>query len=93
MHVKIWSKDHCPYCVMAVKACDQLSDILDDFEYEVVKLGVDFEVEDFTNEFMYAKSLPQIKVDGRHVGGWSPFKEIVTTEIRNYDGNIGSPTK
>ena len=41
MHVKIWSKDHCPYCVMAVKACAQLSDILDDFEYEVVKLGVD----------------------------------------------------
>mgnify|MGYP003625425629 FL=1 len=37
MHVKIWSKDHCPYCVMAVKACAQLSDILDDFEYEVVK--------------------------------------------------------
>jgi len=36
----------------------------------VLKLGIDYEVEDFTAHFPYAKTVPQIYLDGKHIGGY-----------------------
>ena len=44
MHVKIWSRDNCPFCASAQLVCERL-DKSTDFSYEVVKLEVDYEVE------------------------------------------------
>jgi len=38
--------------------------------YTVLKLGIDYEVEDFTAHFPYAKTVPQIYLDGKHIGGY-----------------------
>ena len=86
MHVKIWSRDNCPFCAKAQLVCERL-DKSTDFSYEVVKLEVDYEVEDFTSHFPYATTVPQIVMDGRHIGGWEQFREITN----NIEGNTGSP--
>ena len=86
MHVKIWSKDNCPFCASAQLVCERL-DKSTDFSYEVVKLEVDYEVEDFTSHFPYATTVPQIVMDGKHIGGWEQFREITN----NIEGNTGSP--
>jgi glutaredoxin len=66
--------------------CERL-DKSTDFSYEVVKLEVDYEVEDFTSHFPYATTVPQIVMDGKHIGGWEQFREITN----NIEGNTGSP--
>jgi glutaredoxin len=76
MHVKIWGKDNCPSCVNAESACRHLERAVKDFSYEVVKLEVDYEVEDFTSHFPYATTVPQIVMDGKHIGGWDQFVKI-----------------
>lgn len=76
MHVKIWSREQCHFCDSAERACERLDKSADDFSYEVVKLDIDYEVEDFTSHFPYTKTVPQIEVDGKHVGGWDQFREI-----------------
>ena len=47
-------------------------------EYIVLKLGVDYEVEDFTSHFHYAKTVPQIYFNGKHIGG---YEDLVTNFV------------
>ena len=63
--VIIYSKAGCVYCDMAKALCEQRG-----VEYEVLMLGVDYEVEDFTNHFPYATTVPQIYFTGKHIGGY-----------------------
>jgi glutaredoxin 3 len=70
--VTIYSRDGCLYCDKAAALC-KAKDIL----YTVLKLGVDFEVEDFNSRFPYATTVPQIYVDGKHIGGYDNLLDIV----------------
>jgi len=81
MFIKIWSRDNCSYCDLAAEACQQLSEDLSDFSYEIVKLDVDFQPEDFTSHFPYATTVPQIVVDGKHIGGWNDFQPLWEDEL------------
>ncbi len=63
--VTIYSKDGCVWCDAAESLCKEKGE-----EYIVLKLGVDYEVEDFTSHFPYAKTVPQIYVNGNHIGGY-----------------------
>ena len=60
--VEIFSKDNCPYCVKA-KA------LLDDNGYTEIKVGEGIDREDFLAKFPGHKTVPQIIIDGKHIGG------------------------
>ena len=81
MFVKVWGKDNCNYCDLTIEACQQLAEEMPNFSYEVVKLEVDYEVEDFTSHFPYATTVPQVVVDGKHIGGWDDFQGIWEREL------------
>lgn len=63
--IVIYSKDSCPFCEMAISLASST-----DKEVTVLKLDVDYTVEDFQAKFPYAKSVPQIIVDEEHIGGY-----------------------
>lgn len=63
--VTIYSRDDCVWCDRAAALCKAKGLV-----YTVLKLGIDYEVEDFTSHFPYAKTVPQIYLDGKHIGGY-----------------------
>ena len=72
MRVEIYSKDNCPYCDMAIRKAEQMEDTT----LKVLKLNVDFDRDKLMDWFPGARTFPQIKVDGRSIGGWDQFKGI-----------------
>ena len=72
MHrVTIYSKDGCVWCDMAEALCKEKGT-----DYIVLKLGVDYEVEDFNSHFPYAKTVPQIYFNEKHIGGYKDLVNI-----------------
>jgi len=60
----VYSKDDCPYC-------DRIQKVLELTQQNFVryKLGVDFEKEEFYNEFGQGSTFPQVIYDGEILGG------------------------
>jgi glutaredoxin len=46
-------------------------------EMSVLKLGTDYSVEEFQAKFIYAKTVPQIILNGEHIGGYQDLKDLV----------------
>ena len=76
MKAEIWSKDFCPYCVKAKKLLTELNIPYDEY---IISMGMG-ESTPAPNQFYAtkaqlleklptAKTVPQIWIDGRHVGG------------------------
>jgi glutaredoxin len=42
---------------------------------QIKKLDRDYTVEDFTSKFPYAHTVPQIELDGEHIGGYQDLKD------------------
>lgn len=66
MSVVVWSKENCPFCV---KAKDLLSKMGFTFEERVI--GDQWTKEELILVAPDAKSVPQIFIDGIHVGGYT----------------------
>lgn len=86
MNAEIYTKDMCPYCVKAKKILTQL-----DIPYTEYKIsaGMNESVPE-ANQFYVtraqlleklptAKTVPQIWIDGRHVGGCDQLEQAVKT--------------
>lgn len=58
------------YCDMAIELA--LSKGIDT---QIKKLDRDYTVEDFTSKFPYAHTVPQIELDGEHIGGYQDLKD------------------
>ena len=43
----------------------------------ILKLGKDFSREELFEQFPTARTFPQIKIDGKVIGGWDAFKAVV----------------
>jgi len=67
MEVIIYSKENCPNCVKA-KA------LMDKYSPTIFKMGEDISRDAFFEKFPNAKTVPQIEIDGEHIGG---YKELV----------------
>ena len=63
--IEIWSKPACPYCVKAKNLCEQQG-----YEYSYKMLDEDFSREELFEEFPGARTFPQIRVDGKNIGGY-----------------------
>ena len=70
--VTIYSRDGCVYCDMAVALAEKKN-----MEISVLKLGTDYSVEEFQAKFIYAKTVPQIVLDGEHIGGYQDLYNLV----------------
>lgn len=60
------------YCDMAIELA--LSKGIDT---QIMKLDRDYTVEDFTSKFPYAHTVPQIELDGEHIGGYQDLKDKI----------------
>lgn len=76
MNIEIYSKDQCPYCDMAVHKAQAMIQEGSDISYSVFKLGVDFGREEMLENFPGARTFPQIRIDGKNIGGWLEFQKI-----------------
>ena len=76
MNIEIYSKDHCPFCDMAIFKAQSMVQETNEHSCIVKKLGEDFNREEMLKLFPSARTFPQIKVDGKSIGGWDKFKDI-----------------
>lgn len=68
MKVVIYGKMKCKFCAYAKDLC-----INEKLEFDYVDIGEDMEARQFVVEDLKAKTVPQIFVDGKHVGGYDDF--------------------
>jgi glutaredoxin len=64
MNFTIYSKDGCPYCSKVEKVLN-----LSNLQYEVKKLDVDFNREDFYNKFGKGATFPRVLLNDSLIGG------------------------
>jgi glutaredoxin 3 len=62
---KVYSKDNCPYCVKAKNLLKARG-----IEFTEIKIGVDITRDEFLATFPNASTVPQIILEGEHVGGY-----------------------
>jgi glutaredoxin 3 len=72
MNVVIWSKYHCPYC-------DQAKSFLKNkgLDFEERKIGDGWTKEDLLEALPSAKSVPQIFIDDKYIGGFQNLVEYL----------------
>ena len=70
--VEIWGKRNCPYC-NKTKQMSQKSGL----NYIYHQLDEDFTKEEFLEKFPDAKTFPQIIVDGKSIGGFTDFRDLL----------------
>ena len=67
----VWSKPNCPFCVKAKALLDQKG-----IEYEVREIGSGFTREDLLAAVPQAKTVPQIFLDNKLVGGYTELESL-----------------
>lgn len=72
MMVEIWGKPNCPYCEQAKTICET-----QDIDYTYKQLDTDFTREEILEEFPGARTFPQVKVNGRAIGGYTELREHI----------------
>ena len=75
MNIEIYSKDQCPYCDMAIRKAQELTDA-NKASHQVFKLNEDFSREELFEKFPTARTFPQITIDGEGIGGWQEFQNV-----------------
>jgi glutaredoxin 3 len=69
--IKIWGKPRCPYCDKAIALCTK-----EGLKYTYYQLDEDYTKEELLELFPNVKTLPQITIDNKYIGGYM--------ELRNY---------
>lgn len=70
MKAVIWSKNNCPFCDQAKKLLD-----LRAIAYEERNINDGYDKEDLLAAVPGARTLPQIFLDDRYVGGFNELKQ------------------
>jgi glutaredoxin 3 len=77
--VKVYATGTCPYCVKAKALLDKLG-----IPYKEIRLDLDPGARsDFARETNSARTVPQIIIDGKCVGGYTELTEL------HMDGGLG----
>ena len=66
MQAIVWSKDFCPYCIKAKAALKKAGVV-----YEERVVGGGWTREQLLEDIPNARSVPQIFIDGNHIGGYN----------------------
>lgn len=76
--VKIYGKENCIWCERAIELAEKHH-----FDYTYKKIE-DREVRDTLLKLLPdVKTVPQIWFDGKHIGGYDEFKELMDGKHRN----------
>ena len=70
--VEIWGKSHCPYCDRAKRLCDK-----EGLYYTYHQLDEDYTKEELFELFPNTRTLPQIIVDNKHIGGFMDLRTFL----------------
>ena len=70
MKAVIWSKYHCPFCDQAKALLTQKG-----IEFEEKKIGDGYTKEDLLESVPTARTVPQIFLDGKLIGGFTELKK------------------
>lgn len=84
--IEIYSKPNCTYCVKAKNLVKTLG-----FEYTEKMFGKDFKTPDELFEAVgkQVRTMPQIKIDGKLVGGYNQLVEYFADQGKvNFKGEI-----
>lgn len=73
MKIEIFSKDFCPACDKAIHKAQAMIQETSN-TVEVFKLGRDFTREELMEQFPTARTFPQIRIDGKAIGGFDEFE-------------------
>lgn len=73
MKAIVWSKYHCPYCDQA-KALLKSKNI----EFEERKIGDGFTKEELLEAIPTARTVPQIIIDGKLIGGFTDLQKYIS---------------
>jgi glutaredoxin len=77
--IEIYSKPNCPYCD-AAKAIFRANSV----QVNEHVVGSDISREEFLQKFPNCKTVPQIIINGHHVGGYTDLTEWMThNDLRN----------
>ena len=71
--IVIWSKDTCAYCDMAKRLLNQ-----NGLAFEEKKIGYEYTKEDLLNEIPNARTVPQIIIDDKVIGGYNELKNYLS---------------
>ena len=63
--IEIFGKTMCPFCDKAKALCETGG-----YEYTYKQLDVDFTREELFEQFPGARTFPQIRIDGKNIGGY-----------------------
>jgi glutaredoxin len=69
MKAVVWSKNHCPFCDQAKALLKQKG-----IEVEEKKIGEGYTKEDLLAAVPTARTVPQIFLDNKHIGGFAELK-------------------
>ena len=69
MKAIVWSKYQCPYCEQAKQLLAQRG-----IQYEERKIGDGYTREELLEAVPAARTVPQIFLDGNHIGGFTELK-------------------
>ena len=69
MKAIIWSKDSCPFCVQAKALLESRG-----IEFEERNVSQDWTREQLLEAVPNARTLPQIFLDGTHIGGFTDLR-------------------
>jgi glutaredoxin 3 len=72
MRAIVWSKDNCPYCEQAKNLLEARG-----ISYEERKIGDNWTREQLLEQVPTARSVPQIFLDGVHVGGFDQLRKVI----------------
>jgi glutaredoxin len=75
MQALIWSKDMCPYCDRAKSLLKQKG-----IQFEERKIGAGYTKEQLLESVPTAKTVPQIFLDGKLIGGYDQLKALFDTQ-------------
>ena len=76
MKAIVWSKYHCPYCDQAKALLTQKG-----IEFEEKKIGDGYTKEDLLEAVPTARTVPQIFLDEKLIGGFTELKEYVQNNL------------
>tara|TARA_A100001201_G_scaffold111189_1_gene95100 strand:- start:138 stop:359 length:222 start_codon:yes stop_codon:yes gene_type:complete len=71
--IEIYGQDMCGYCKKAVDLCEERNL---PYKYYVVK--EDITLEEFKKMFPFKRTVPQINIDGKYIGGFQELKAELT---------------
>ena len=84
MKAVVWSKYHCPYCDQAKALLTQKG-----IAFEEKKIGDGYTKEELLEAVPTARTVPQIFLDDKLIGGFAELKKLFEQESMGYgDGKV-----